>query len=275
MPTTACFPHMDLSRRTLLAAAAAGTAGMAGCLDGAFGGTDGERSPTDGEASPMPTDRDLPDDCPTTQDLGVEWPAELTDGSVERFVESYENAYYREVVVGYEPETTIDEYGLTAWISDGPTAVDGGYEATLSGSGGVYEPPLQLRAGRADAPSDADVVPIDEVTDEGIRSLLETAAAEGEAETTIETDRERVDHVIERVASLSEDVAGPDSPGAADTGYFDVDGTSVELTLQAGNLHGDYWWSARHYVDEHVVRRLEDDEGDPRDGDLLECRRDA
>ena len=184
MPATACFPHMDFSRRTLLAAAAAGTAGITGCLDGAFGGTDGERSPTDGEASPMPTDRDLSNNCPTTQDLGVEWPAELTESSVGTFVESSEDANYREVVVGYEPETTIDEYGLTARISDGPTTVDGGYEATLSGGGGVYEPPLHLRAGRADAPSDANVVPIDEVTDEGVRGLPETAAAEGEAETT-------------------------------------------------------------------------------------------
>ena len=252
---------MDLQRRTLLSAAATAAGAVAGTA-GCTGRTPSGRS----------DDRDLPDDCPTTQALDVGWPAELTESSVETFVEGYENAYYREVVVGYEPETTIDEYGLTAWISDGPTAVDGGYEATLSGSGGVYEPPLHLRAERADAPPDADVVPIDEVTDEGIRSLLETAAAKGEAETTIETDRERVDHVIERVASLSKDVAGPHSPGAADTGYFDVDETTVELTLQAGNLHGDYWWSARYYVDEHVVRRLEDDEGDPRDGELLECR---
>ena len=32
---------MDFSRRTLLAATAAGAVGTAGCLDGAFGGTDG------------------------------------------------------------------------------------------------------------------------------------------------------------------------------------------------------------------------------------------
>ena len=65
------------------------------------------------------------------------------------------------------------------------------------------------------------------------------------------------------------------SAAAADTGYFDADGPTGELALQAGNLHGDYWWSTRYYVDERVVRRLEDDEGDPRDDDLLECRRDA
>jgi hypothetical protein len=255
------LPTVHVSRRSLLAATAVGVAGTAGCLDGVVGSQDG--------------DRDLPEECPTTQDLDVGWPAELTGTSADGFVENYENAYYREVVVDYEPNTVIDEYGLSAGVTDGPVAVGDGYEVAVSGSGGVYRPPLHLAARRADSPSDADVVPIEEVTDEGLRDRLETAAAAGEAETTIEADRERVDHVIERVASLSADVEGPHSPGAADTGYFDVDGTTVELTLQAGNLHGDYWWSARYYVDEHVVRRIEDDEGDPRDGTLLECRRNA
>ena len=51
----------------------------------------------------------------------------------------------------------IDEYGLTARASDAPMAVVVGYEATLPGSGGGYEPPLHLRVGRTDAPSDANV----------------------------------------------------------------------------------------------------------------------
>ena len=174
---------MNLSRRTLLAAAATGTAGTAGCLDGAFGGTDGERSPTDDEASSTPTDRELPAECPTTQDLNVEWPTELTDESVETFVEAYENAYYREAVVEYEPTTVVDEYGLAASVSDGPVAVDGGYRVVLSGSGGVYEPGLHLRAGGADPPAGADVVPVGEVSDDTLREVIETAAAEGEAGT--------------------------------------------------------------------------------------------
>ncbi|PSQ41769.1 hypothetical protein BRD07_04705 [Halobacteriales archaeon QS_9_68_42] len=251
----ACFPHMNLSRRTLLAAAAAGTAGTAGCLDGAFGGTSGEESPTDDEASPTPTDRELPAGCPTTQDLDIEWPTELTDGSIERFVEAYENAYYREAVVEYEPATVVDEYGLAASVSDGPVAVDGGYRVVLSGSGGVYEPGLHLRAERADPPADADV------------------AAEGEAETRVRRPRERVDELIEQVASLSADASPLEGPGDSTTAYFEVNDATVELAVQADNFHGDYWWKARYYVDEHVVRRLEDEEGDPRDGELLECRK--
>ena len=263
---------MDFSRRTLLAATAAGAVGTAGCFDGAFGGTDGEQSPTDDEASPTPTGRELPEGCPITQDLDVEWPAELTDGSVEQFVEAYENAYYREVVVGYESTTMVDKYGLEAYVNDGPVAVDGGYRVVLSGSGGVYEPGLHLRAERADPPTDADVVPVGEVSDDTLREVLETAADEGEVETRIRRPRERVDELIERVASLSADADPLESPGDSTTAYFEVDDTTVELVVQADDFHGDYWWSARYYVDEHVVRRLENEEGDPRDGELLECR---
>ena len=272
MPTTAYFPHMDLSRRTLLAATAAGAVGTAGCLDGAFGGDDGERSPTDDEVSPTPTDRELPEGCPTTQGLNVDWPTELTDGSVERFVEAYENAYYRKAVVDYEPTTVVDEYGLEASVRNGPTAVDGGYEVALSGGGGVYEPGLHLQAEPADPPAGADVVPIGEVSDDTLRGVLETAADEGEAEARVRRPRERVDELIERVAVLSDDVEPLTGPGDSTTAYFEVDDTTVELVVQADNFHGDYWWGARYYVDEHLVRRLENDEGDPRDGELLEYR---
>ena len=271
MPTTAWVPHMDLSRRTLLAVAATGIAGTAGCPDGAFGGTDGEAPPTDDEVSPTPTDRELPAGCPTTQGLDVEWPTKLTDESVETFVDAYENAYYREAVVDYEPTTVVDEYGLEASVRDGPTAVDGGYRVVLSGSGGVYEPGLHLQGESADPPAGADVVPVGEVNDGTLRGILETAAG-GEAETRVRRPRERVDELIERVASLSADADPLEGPGDSTTAYFDVNGTTVELTLQADNLHGDYWWEARYYVNEHVVRRLENEEGDPRDGELLECR---
>jgi hypothetical protein len=265
---------MDLPRRTLLSVAAAGAVGTAGCLDGAFGGTDGERSPTDDEVSPTPTDRELPEGCPTTQDLDVAWPTKLTDGSVERFVEAYENAYYREAVVDYGPTTMVDEYGLAASVSDGPVAVDGGYRVALSGSGGVYEPGLHFQGERADPPAGADVVPVGETDDGTLREVIETAAAESEAETHVRRPRERVDELIERVASLSADADPLEGPGDSTTAYFEVDDITVELVVQADNFHGDYWWSARYYVDGHVVRRLEDDEGDPRDGELLECRQD-
>ena len=258
---------MHVTRRTLLSAAAAGAAGTAGCSDGWAGGHD--------DQSPTETYRPLPDSCPTSQDLGVEWPAELTDGSVERFVEAYENAYYREVVVDYEPTTVVDEYRLEASVRDGPTAVDGGYEVALSGGGGVYEPGLHLQAEPADPPAGADVVPVGEVSDDTLRGVLETAAAGGEAETRVRRPRERVDELIERVAVLSDDVEPLTGPGDSATAYFDVDGETVELTVQTDHFHGDRLWATRYYVDERVVRRGGDKEGDPRDGELLECRRDG
>ena len=259
---------MHVTRRTLLAVAAGGAAGTAGCSDGWTGGPD--------DQSQTERDRPLPDACPTSQDLGVEWPVGLADDDVvESFVVAYENAYYREVVVDYEPTTRVDEYGLEV-VTDGQTAVDGGYEVALYGSGGVYEPGLHLQAEPADPPAGADVVPFDEVSDDTLRDVFETAAAEGEAEIDVRQQRDRIDELIERVAALSDDVEPLDSPGDSATAYVDVDGSTVEFTLQADRFHGDYGWRARYYVNEHVIWRVDAEDGEPReDGDLLECRRDA
>ena len=169
----------------------------------------------------------------------------------------------------------VDEYGLEASVRNGPTAVDGGYEVALSGGGGVYEPGLHLQAEPADPPAGADVVPIGEVSDDTLRGVLETAAAGGKAKTRVRRPRERVDKLIECVASLSADAGPLEGPGDSTTAYFEVDDTTVELVVQADNFHGDYWWGARYYVDDKVVRRLENEEGDPRDGELLECRESA
>ena len=136
----------------------------------------------------------------------------------------------------------VDEYGLAASIRDGPTAVDGGYRVVLSGSGGVYEPGLHLQGERAGPPADADVVAAAEADDSILRVVLETAAAEGEAETHVRRPRERVDELIERVASLSADADPLEGPGDSTTAYFEVDDAMVELVVQADNFHGDYWW---------------------------------
>lgn len=260
---------MDVARRTLLAAGAAAAASAAGCLDDSTGDGPEEDSPS---ATPTPTEREPPEDCPTTQNLDVEWPDDLDAAAAESFVEAYENAYYREVVVDYEPESMVDEYGLEAGVTDGPTAVDDGYQLAISGSGGVYQPTLHLDATVANPPTGADVVAFNEVEDDTLRDVLETAAATGEAEHHVDTPGDPVDRYIELVASLSDDFAPLDGPGDEDTAYFDVDGTTVELTVQADRFHGDYRWGARYYVDDHVVWRVDDAEGGPRDGDLLECR---
>lgn len=252
---------MRTSRRALLAAA--GATAVGGCL---------------GVPAMSDRGRTLPDDCPVSQDLGVEWPAELTAESVEAFLESYEHVYYRDVVVEYESASTVDSYGLSVHVSEGPTPVDDGYRATLYGGGGVYTPTLHLGAVAdppAGPPSGADVVPIGEVEDRPLRDLLEDAAAEGEAELHVDRPGEPVDRYIERVAELSADFDPLTRPGDSGRAFFDVDGTIVELTVSADRFHGDHGWRAHYLVDEHVVWRDGDWDGEPRDGKLLECRESA
>jgi hypothetical protein len=51
--------------------------------------------------------------------------------------------------------------------------------------------------------------------------------------------------------------APPFSPGGSGTAYFDVDGTTVELTHYASQFHGDYWRGTWYYVGENVLWRVE------------------
>jgi hypothetical protein len=252
-----------VNRRALLVSSGATAAAFAGCTD----------------AFPGSSTRELPDACPRSQDLGIEWPRELDSETAASFLKSYEYFYYRDEVVEYEPESGVDSYGLSAQFSEDPTPVDGGYEATLSGSGGIYRPTLDVSARTTDLPDGADLVPIEEVNDETLREVLLEAAEEGEADRHVEPPGEEVDRYIELVASLSEDFGPLSSPGDSGTAYFDVDGTTVELTLYANQFHGDYWWEARYYVDENVLWRVEvtsEESPDPRaEGELLECREDT
>lgn len=250
-----------MRRRTLLTAIGAGTVSLAGCLSGAL--------PSDDGAS---TD-DLPAACPVSQDYDVDWPDDLDAAAVETFVAAYEDVHYREAVVGYEPETPLDSYGLYGSVSDQPAQVDGGWQATYSGSGGVYRPTLVLDATTEPPPSDADVIALAEVDDDRLTDLLEEGAETGEAETAIERDETgEVERYAELLPTLSADFEPLEGKGDHDSLYVDVDGTTVELTASATNFHGDYWWTATYYVDEHVVWRAEGGDADPRDGELLECR---
>jgi hypothetical protein len=267
------------NRRAVLAAV--GAAAVAGCLD-ASGGTDTDGSPTDGtdtDGSPADgTDEEtpLPADCPTSQDLGVEWPSDLDADAVEAFVEDYEAAYYREIVVDWEPEARIDAYELSGTVRDGPTQRGAGYVVTYSGSGGVYRPNLHLRATTADAPEGADVASADEIEDDRVAELIAEAADGGEAELFLERpDIDDVDAFVDQIAALSSDFETLAGPGDEDSLYVDADGTTVKLTVQADNFHGDYWWTVRYYVTGRVVRRTEDAEADPTEGTLLECRETA
>lgn len=261
-----------MNRRTVLAGIAAGAASLAGCLGGPpTGGTD--TGGTDTGTAPDTTDGEpgLPVDCPTTQGFDVEWPTDLDAGTVESFVEAYEHVYYREAVAEYEPESSLDAYELAGSVSDSPEESGDGWELAYSGSGGIYRPTLSLEATTAVAPDGAEVVPVVEIDEASVVELLRTAAEEGEASHHVEPPGEAVDRHVELFSSLSDgfELSGP---GDSDTLYIDVEGTTVELAVTATNFHGDYWWEARYYVSEQVVRRTAEEGTDPRDGTLLECR---
>lgn len=265
-----------MQRRTLLSIICTVTLPLSGCTSrpdtvGPGNGTDettGTVRSDDGTAQKT----DLPEDCPTSQGLDVEWPDELNASAVEAFVEAYEAVYYRDVVVQYEPESQLDAYELSGSVTDGPRAVGNGWKLTYSGQGGIYRPTLWMGATTSSPPDGADLVPVSELDDEPLIDTLQTAAETGDAELHVDTPGEEVDRYVDRFRSLSDDFEQLSGPGDSEALYVAVDGTTVELTVQATSLHGDYWWKAWYYVDDHVVRRTTDDDTAARNGEVLECR---
>ena len=289
----------QVSRRRVLASvgAGAGAIAVAGCTGFAPDGDspdDGQGGSDEGEQSTgTPGDRPLPEECPTTQDIGVEPPSTLDTASVASFVESYEHHYAREVVVEYEPSSRLDSYGLGTSLADDPREVDGpegvdtAYEVVVRGGGAIYTPHLLLEARAVEPSGGRETISVEEVDDGALSALLEEAAdaedgEDGEGDAGGEDDDDppdplrvgpgsEVDRYLGLFESLSDDVQIT-GPGDSATLYFEVEDTPVELSVSADRFHGDYGWSARYYVDEHVVRRSADRETDPREGELLECR---
>lgn len=259
-----------MHRRPFLAGIGVGVVSLTGCTSI----SDTERTGRGTNTTSTGEDTDLPEDCEMSQGIDVEWPEHLDASAVESFVEAYEQAYYRDVVIEYTPESELDTYELAGGVTDGPTDVGNGWELSYAGGGGIYRPTLLLGATRTDPPDGADLVPVGEIDEDPVTELLEEAAAVGEATHHIEPPGETVDRHVELFASLSDDFERLSGPGEDDTLYVDVDGTPVKLDVTATNRHGDYDWRARYYVDEHVVRRATGEDTDPRDGTLLECRED-
>lgn len=199
-------------------------------------------------------------------------PDKLDPDSVEAFVTAYEHTYVREEVQQYEPESRLDSYGVTVSTIERPTSEDGGYVVPVEGNGAIYRPTLDLAATVSDPPADADVVSLDEVDDDQLRTVLEEGAEQGEARHYIDRPGERVDEYVDLIASLSTDVERIASRGSSETAYFDVGGTSVELEIHASSYHGDVAWTAKYFVGEHVVWRARSTDENPKDGELLECR---
>lgn len=248
-----------MQRRTLLAGISAGTVSFAGCLASLGEENDANR----------PDER--PENCPTSQHLGIEWPDELNSSSVESYVETYEQVYYKEKIVEYSSETSLDSYELSGEVADGPDEAADGWVLKYSGGGAVYRPFLLMGATPAEAPSGTDIIPLEDIDKEALVETLQTAAETGEAELAVETPREEIEEYVQLFESLDDDIE-LSRRGDSTTIYVDVDGTTVELSVHATNFHGDYGWQAWYYVNEQVVRRTTDEDTDPRNGTLLECR---
>ncbi len=193
--------------------------------------------------------------------------------SAASFVEAYEAAYFREIEVGYDPESDFQAYNMSGDVTDPPEESDGGWTLHYSGSGAVYNPNILLRASTVEAPPEGvDVVPYADVEDTGLKAVLDEAAEAGEAQRRLSVGGAEIDAHLDAFAALSTDFDRPTDRGDSGTLYVDVEGTVVEVEATVTSFHGDYWWQAWYYVDDHVVRRTDDEETDPRDGQLLECR---
>lgn len=207
------------------------------------------------------------------QDLEVAWADGFAAESAGSSLESYGDDFHRDVVVECDPGSMVDSYQLSVSISGGSTPVDGGYRATQSGSGEVDTPTLNLGATSEQPapPSSADVSPISDVADRPLQDIPVEGAEEGEAEVDVDRPGEPVDRYVGLVASLSDDFERLSRSGDSERAFFDVDGTSVELTVEASRFHGDHGWRGTYYVDERVVRGADDADADPTDGEPREC----
>lgn len=203
-----------MQRRPLLSAIGAGSLSLAGCI-ASPDATDPDGGPPTG-TEPTGTEdgtdgsHDAPEDCPTSQGIDVEWPAELDAATVGSFVAEYEHVYYRDVAVEYEPESSIDSYDLSGSVSDPPTEVGDGWELAYSGGGGVYRPTLLIGASTSGSSDGADVVPADEIDDEVLTETLAEAAETGEAEFQVDPGEE-VDRYVDLLATVSDDYTVPEN----------------------------------------------------------------
>lgn len=247
-----------MKRRALLTAVGAGTLAYAGCL---------------GRAG-FPGGDSLPEDCPTSQDLGVEWPGDFDDSTATSFLKAYERAYYEQMVVDtlFEPESRLFTY--TGWIvrvKEISSTLTDGWTAHISGIVNVRRGDLYFDAATADPPESARPIPIGDIDDEDLTDLLRNAADSGHADDRIPPDR--TDGYLDLFGRLSESF-DLTHVGDSEKLYVDVDGTTVELEVSWFAVNRDHFWHAWYYVDDKVVWRSGEEDVDPRDGQLLECRAD-
>ena len=253
--------------------------GLAGCT-------------TSGDSEP-PSEDELPDQCPTSLDLGVEWPRDIYTRSVEGFVTRYEAV--GEFVTAYEEAYQVERHADTQFHSPSifveldqtPDKVADGFHVTVTYGGSVsIEDYILLEAIEVDSdgipkydqriqidesavPDDPEYIPISEIEDQELQEVLKSAAdsAYRKHRTSPTT---RYEELIENT-SPNTSLNNRYPPGI----YFDVDGTPVLLIINVrGAAVKDFGKSdpVQYYVTEYVIRRTVDENKSPRNGTVVECR---
>lgn len=258
------------NRRVVLASLA--SVGLAGCA-------------ASGDSQP-PTEDELPDQCPTSQNLDVQWPKNLNADAVAEFAKTYEVAYRSRNGYGQPPWTTSS---YSARVEQEPERVADGYRVTLfvaadvresSGRLTAYEvdadgiPKITDRLELSDLPDDPTYVPIEEVDDQLLRGLLESAAVNKAEADVVDIEDSKIEQYSELIAALSPDASVIESPsGGPEYAYFDVEGTPVLLRFSiVSGSNGLTGKKILYYVTEYEVRRANFVESPPESWELIECR---
>lgn len=265
------------TRRAVLASLA--SVGLAGC--------------TASGASEPPSEDELPEQCPTSQNLDVQWPRDIYTGSVRGFLTGYEDV--REFVTAYEEEYLVEKNTRSQFqsadfhvdVDQNPKRVADGFQLTVSYTGSVHTSShLILQAFEVDSegipkdnngmsvaesevPADLEPISVEEVQDQKIREILKSAAKSGHRRDAADSTAQftqLVDNHSPNASLNDEDRSGV---------YFDVNGTPVLLFIQSreGSV-GDILdpVTVQYYVTEYVIRRTKEEDESPRDGTVVECR---
>lgn len=266
LPIAECFLLVTShTRRTVLVTLAG--VGLAGCV-------------TSGDSGP-PSEDELPDQCPTSLDLDVQWPRELDADTVGEFVMAYEKAYQGKKLA----ETRFHSPSISVELDQTPYKVADGFQVTITyGASVSVEDYLHLEAfevnsdgipkdgpyvDESEVPDNPAYIPIAEIGGHRLQEVLQSAANSGHGEDYTSPTRWYTQFIESHSANASLNTEHPQGI------YFDVNGTPVLLIItERGGAAEDYGKSdpIQYYVTEYVVRRTEEENESPQDGAVVECR---
>ena len=241
--------------------------GLAGCT-------------TSGDSEP-PSEDELPDQCPTSLDLDVQWPRELDSDTVGEFVMAYEKAYQVKKLA----ETQFHSPSISVELDQTPYKVADRFQVTVTYDASVsIEDYLHLEAyevnsdgipkdgqhvDESEVPDAPEYIPIAEIEGQRLQEVLKSAANSGYGEDYTSPTGRYTQLIESHSANASLNNEYPQGI------YFDVNGTPVLLIItERGGAAEDYGKSdpIQYYVTEYVVRRTDEENESPQDGTVVECR---